>query len=45
LEGGCDDVARANEGDSSNDLTDETIIDPLSGNAVLNSVPVSIEPV
>jgi hypothetical protein len=38
-------VARANEGVSSNDLTDEEVVDPLSGNAVLNSVPVSIEPV
>lgn len=37
-------VARAHAGVSANDLTDEEIIDPLSGNAVLNSVPVTIEP-
>ncbi len=38
-------VAEANAGVSMNDLTDEAIIDPLSGNAVLNAVPVQIEPV
>jgi hypothetical protein len=27
-----------------NDLTDPAEIDPLSGNAVLSGVPVSIEP-
>ena len=37
-------VAKANAGVSSNDLADEQIIDPLSGNAVLNAIPVSIEP-
>ena len=37
-------VARARAGVSANDLTDEEIVDPLSGNAVLNSVPVTIEP-
>jgi anaerobic selenocysteine-containing dehydrogenase len=37
-------VARANAGVSSNDLSDEAVIDPLSGNAVLNAIPVSIEP-
>ena len=37
-------VAEANAGVSANDLTDEQLIDPLSGNAVLNSVPVTIEP-
>jgi anaerobic selenocysteine-containing dehydrogenase len=37
-------VARANAGVSSNDLADESIIDPLSGNAVLNAIPVTIEP-
>lgn len=36
-------VARANAGVSSNDLADEQIIDPLSGNAVLNAIPISIE--
>jgi anaerobic selenocysteine-containing dehydrogenase len=37
-------VAGAYPGVSSNDLADEQIIDPLSGNAVLNAIPVSIEP-
>lgn len=37
-------VAAANAGVSSNDLTDEQVIDPLSGNAVLNAVPVTIAP-
>jgi anaerobic selenocysteine-containing dehydrogenase len=36
-------VAQANPGVSSNDLADEAIIDPLSGNAVLNSIPVTVE--
>jgi anaerobic selenocysteine-containing dehydrogenase len=35
-------VARANAGVSVNDLTDEEVIDPLSGNAVLSSVPVTV---
>jgi hypothetical protein len=38
-------VAQAHPGASSNDLTDEQIVDPLSGNAVLNAVPVTIQPV
>jgi anaerobic selenocysteine-containing dehydrogenase len=38
-------VARANAGVSMNDLTDEQLLDPLSGNAVLNAIPVTIEPV
>jgi anaerobic selenocysteine-containing dehydrogenase len=38
-------VARANAGVSYNDLTDEQKLDPLSGNAVLNAIPVQIEPV
>jgi anaerobic selenocysteine-containing dehydrogenase len=38
-------VARANAGVSYNDLTDEQKIDPLSGNAVLNAIPVKIQPV
>jgi anaerobic selenocysteine-containing dehydrogenase len=38
-------VARANAGVSLNDLTDEQVLDPLSGNAVLNAIPVTIEPV
>jgi anaerobic selenocysteine-containing dehydrogenase len=36
-------VARANAGVSSNDLADEQVIDPLSGNAVLNAIPVTVE--
>ena len=36
-------VARAHAGVSANDLTDEAVIDPLSGNAMLNAVPVMIE--
>ena len=32
-------IARANAGASVNDLTDDQVIDPLSGNAVLNAVP------
>jgi anaerobic selenocysteine-containing dehydrogenase len=35
-------VARAAGGVSANDLTDEAVIDPLSGNAMLNAVPVSV---
>ena len=38
-------VARENGGVSANDLTDEQVVDPLSGNAVLNAVPVSVESV
>jgi anaerobic selenocysteine-containing dehydrogenase len=37
-------VARSHAGVSSNDLTDEQIIDPLSGNAVLNAVLVTVAP-
>ena len=36
-------VARERPGVSINDLTDPALIDPLSGNAVLNGVPVEIE--
>jgi anaerobic selenocysteine-containing dehydrogenase len=38
-------VARAHAGVNSNVLTDETDIDPLSGNLVLNGIPVRVEPV
>ena len=38
------DVARANAGVSANDLTDEQVIDPISGNAMLNAVPVEVVP-
>lgn len=36
-------VAQENPGVSVNDLTDEMVVDELSGNAVLNGVPVQIE--
>ena len=36
-------IAGANAGVSANDLTDEQVIDPLSGNAMLNAVPVTVE--
>lgn len=39
------DVARAHAGTNSNVLADETMIDPLSGNAVLNGIPVDLAPV
>jgi anaerobic selenocysteine-containing dehydrogenase len=38
-------VARAHAGSNSNALADETLIDPLSGNAVLNGIPVELAPV
>jgi anaerobic selenocysteine-containing dehydrogenase len=38
------DVARAHAGVNSNVLTDEDAIDPLSGNAVLNGIPVTVVP-
>ena len=37
-------VARTDPGVNSNVLADETLIDPLSGNAVLNGIPVRVEP-
>jgi anaerobic selenocysteine-containing dehydrogenase len=39
------DVAAAHPGSNSNVLADETLIDPLSGNAVLNGIPVELAPV
>jgi len=36
-------VASQHAGASVNDLTDPAEIDPLSGNAVLNGVPVRVE--
>ncbi|MFI0357890.1 molybdopterin oxidoreductase family protein [Actinomadura sp. 9N407] len=38
-------VARQNAGVNVNAVTDEHEIDPLSGNAVFNGVPVTVEPV
>ncbi|WP_248962309.1 molybdopterin-dependent oxidoreductase [Sphaerisporangium perillae] len=37
-------VAAKHPGVSANTLTDESIIDPLSGNAVFNGVPVTLSP-
>jgi anaerobic selenocysteine-containing dehydrogenase len=37
-------VAREHAGVNSNVLTDPSIIDPLSGNAVLNGIPVEVAP-
>jgi anaerobic selenocysteine-containing dehydrogenase len=37
-------VAAAHSGANSNLLADETLIDPLSGNAVLNGIPVELAP-
>jgi hypothetical protein len=36
-------VAQAHAGASNNDLTDETWLDRVSGNAALNGVPVTVE--
>jgi hypothetical protein len=38
-------VATAHAGTNSNVLADELLIDPLSGNAVLNGIPVELVPV
>ena len=38
-------VASAHAGSNSNVLADEDLIDPLSGNAVLNGIPVELVPV
>ena len=37
-------VARANAGVNSNVLADEDLFDPISGNAVLNGIPVTVTP-
>jgi anaerobic selenocysteine-containing dehydrogenase len=37
-------VAEAHAGVNSNILTDESCLDPLSGNAVLNAIPVTVAP-
>jgi hypothetical protein len=37
-------VAAAHPGANSNVLADETLVDPLSGNAVLNGIPVELAP-
>ena len=38
-------VAAAHAGTNSNILADEALVDPLSGNAVLNGIPVELAPV
>jgi anaerobic selenocysteine-containing dehydrogenase len=38
-------VAREHAGVNSNRLADESLVDPLSGNAVLNGIPVELAPV
>jgi len=38
-------VAAAHPGSNSNLLADESQVDPLSGNAVLNGIPVEVAPV
>jgi anaerobic selenocysteine-containing dehydrogenase len=38
-------VAAAHAGSNSNLLADETLVDALSGNAVLNGIPVELAPV
>jgi anaerobic selenocysteine-containing dehydrogenase len=38
-------VANANPGVSMNDITDVTVIDELTGNAIVNGVPVKVESV
>jgi hypothetical protein len=38
-------VARAHAGVNSNVLTDEAAVEPLTGTAVLNGIPVDVAPV
>jgi anaerobic selenocysteine-containing dehydrogenase len=38
-------VARAHAGTNSNVLTDEDVVEPLTGTAVLNGIPVAVTPV
>ena len=38
-------VAAEHAGANSNVLADENAVDPLSGNAVLNGIPVTLAPV
>jgi anaerobic selenocysteine-containing dehydrogenase len=38
-------VARRYAGVNSNLLADEELIDPISGNAILNGIPVDVRPV
>jgi anaerobic selenocysteine-containing dehydrogenase len=45
LEGVDMGVARAHAGTNSNVLTDEDVVEPLTGTAVLNGIPVEVSPV
>jgi anaerobic selenocysteine-containing dehydrogenase len=38
-------VAAEHAGTNSNVLTDELVLEPLSGTAILNGIPVELEPV
>jgi hypothetical protein len=38
-------VAGAHAGTNSNVLTDEDVVEPLTGTAVLNGIPVAVSPV
>jgi hypothetical protein len=38
-------VARAHAGVNSNVLTDELLVEPITGTAVLNGIPVTVAPV
>jgi hypothetical protein len=44
LEGARLSVARAHAGAASNFLADPSLFDALSGNAVVNGIPVTVEP-
>jgi anaerobic selenocysteine-containing dehydrogenase len=37
-------VAAARPGTNSNELADEELVEPISGNAVLNGIPVEVAP-
>jgi anaerobic selenocysteine-containing dehydrogenase len=45
LDGADMEVARAHAGTNSNVLTDEEVVEPLTGTAVLNGIPVAVTPV
>jgi anaerobic selenocysteine-containing dehydrogenase len=45
VEGTGLDVARAHAGINSNVLTDELVLEPITGTAVLNGIPVAVTPV
>ena len=45
LDGARMEVARAHAGTNSNVLTDETLLEPITGTAVLNGIPVEVAPV